>query len=46
MNQKSEFAFFGLGVMGKSLSCNLELNGSNISFFNRPLNDLEELLSL
>ena len=39
---KSEFGLFGLGVMGKSLSRNLALNGFNISIFNRHVEGIEE----
>ncbi|MBT8395252.1 MAG: NADP-dependent phosphogluconate dehydrogenase [Bacteroidia bacterium] len=39
---KSEFGLLGLGVMGKSISRNLAINGFYISIFNRHIEGTEE----
>jgi len=42
INNKTEFGFIGLGVMGKSLCRNLANNRFNISMYNRHVDEKEE----
>ena len=41
-NEHAEFGLYGLGVMGKSLSRNMALNGVKMSLYNRHLDGQEE----
>ena len=41
----SEFGLYGLGVMGKSLACNLARKGVRLSLYNRRVEGVEELVA-